>query len=66
MIKGNKDLINTPIVKGQIERYLCLNYTNKKILKRLFEIHLIEITEEELIEFIEKYDINPNNYKKFL
>jgi hypothetical protein len=66
MVKGNKDLMDTPIVKGQVERYLYLKYDYKKILERLFDIHLIEITEEELIEFIEKYDISKENYKKFL
>ena len=49
----NQELLNTPIVKESIKRYLELGYSHKKILDKLLDIHLIIITNEELIEFIE-------------
>lgn len=57
----NKELLNTPIVKGQIKRYLSEDYILEHILDRLHEIHLIQITVDELIEFIEKEQLNKDS-----
>lgn len=52
--KMNEKLLNTFVVRSQIERWLNQNKSYNYILKRLYEIHLINIAEEQLIEFIQK------------
>lgn len=49
----NEDLLDTQIVKESIKRYLKLGLTLKEILNKLWDIHLIDITENELKDFIE-------------
>lgn len=53
----NENLLKTYIVKSQVERWLKENRSYKYILKRLYEIHLIKITENQLDIYIK------NNFK---
>jgi len=48
----NKELLNTPIVKSAIKRYISDGLTLKEINLKLLDIQLIIITEDELQEFI--------------
>lgn len=57
----NRHMLYTYIVKSQISDFIQRDYTYKHILKRLYEIHNIRISEEELVKFI-----NENNIKDYL
>lgn len=48
----NKELLDTPIVKQSILRYLELGFSLNEILDKLLDIHLIIITKKELECFI--------------
>ena len=50
----NEELLNSPIVKSQISRYLQLGYDLDYILTRLDFIHLIVVSKEEIQKLIEK------------
>ena len=54
----NKELLNTPILKNAIVRYLEEDLSLKEILDKLFDIHLIIITEKELKDFILTNELN--------
>jgi hypothetical protein len=59
----NKELLNTPVVKGSIKRYLELGLNLEEILNKLLDIHLIIITKKELSDFIEE-NLNRKNIKQ--
>lgn len=46
-------LLNTPIVKGEIKRWIKIGYEFDYILEKLEFIHKIKINENELNMFIE-------------
>lgn len=48
----NKELLETPVVESSIRRYLRNGLNLEEILDKLLDIHLIIITQKELIEFI--------------
>ena len=54
----NKELLDTPILKSAIARYLEEDLSLKEILNKLFDIHLIIITEKELEDFILTNELN--------
>lgn len=57
LFKMNENLLKTYVVKSQIIRWINQKKTNKYILKRLYQIHLIDISEEYLNEFIKKENL---------
>jgi len=54
----NEELLNSPVVEGQIKRYLELGYSLNYILERLDFIHLIVISKKELEAHIKTKGLN--------
>lgn len=50
----NEELIDTSIVRSQLERWKKQNYTLEHIKIRLWEIHLIKIKKEKLKKILSK------------
>jgi hypothetical protein len=54
----NQELLNTPIVKQSIIRYLKQELSLNEILQKLLDIQLIIISKDELQIFIKDNNLN--------